>query len=544
MTSALRLSALLLGLAMPAAAQVEIRLDPSPPVAGQDVDATVEFDELRPTRVTVFVRPVGTRPYDSFAAADQGDGLWRADLPFDMPPQGVEAYVEYVIGGETVTEPLEDPEAFPFRSPALNLVATSDLPQRARQHQMISVPLDLGEGNDDPIAQFGDDFGESGDPSRWRLLRWDPGALRYRDAAEDPSMFDRTEPGRGYWLITSQAGTYDVEGGVSAGVVFDGEVPFASPVTVPLRTGSNQIGNPFLFPIAWDDVERPSGVQDPVAYRNGGFVDAGATLRPWEGYFVFNPGPDTVLRFRALAPEGGSEVRTGTGLLARAGAGAALLHISARAGDARDAVTVGLADAPPHDRPVELRKPPAVDRALRLSVRADRADWIRHLRPHGAPAWTLTLRADRDVTLQLDAEGPWPAGTTVTDLDRGVELAIVDGAVVVPALRGVEVRQLELRVGEAEPEPTEAVFGRPWPNPSAGAVTLPYTLPAAGPARLTVVDVLGRTVRVLHDGERAAGRHEPVWDGRDVSGQAVAPGRYLLRLNAGRSSATTSVTRL
>ena len=544
MMSAFRLSALLLfGLTTPSAAQVEVRLDPSPPRAGQAVSATVQFDEVRPTEVTVFVRPVGTRPYDSFAASDQGGGLWRSDLPFDMPPQGVEAYIAYVVEGVTVTEPLEDPEAFPFRSPALHLVATSDIPQRARRHQMISVPLELGEGNDDPIVQLGDDFGEGGDASRWRLLRWDPRALRYRDAAESPSTFDRTRPGRGYWLITSRIGTYDVEGGISAGVVFDGDAPFASPVDVPLRTGWNQIGNPFLFPVAWDDVERPPDVEDPVAFH-GSYVPAGASLRPWEGYFVFNPGPDTFLRFRALPPLGREVQLTGDRWLDRAGTGAALLTLTAQSGDARDAVRLGLADAPQAGRPLQLRKPPAIDGGLRLSVQAGDEDWLTRVQPRDTPVWTLALAARGDVTLRLDAEGPWPAGTTVRDLDRGVELAVSNGSAVVPALRGVAVRQLELRAGEATPQPADAVFGRPWPNPSAGAVTVPYTLPVAGPVRLTVVDVLGRTVRVLHDGEQAAGPHRPVWDGRDAGNQPVAPGTYLLRLDAGRSSATTSVTRL
>jgi len=36
-------------------------------------------------------------------------------------------------------------------------------------------------------------------------------------------------------------------------------------------------------------------------------------------------------------------------------------------------------------------------------------------------------------------------------------------------------------------------------------------------------------VRTLLDGERAAGRHAIVWDGRDDGGNAVGGGLYLLR---------------
>ena len=44
-----------------------------------------------------------------------------------------------------------------------------------------------------------------------------------------------------------------------------------------------------------------------------------------------------------------------------------------------------------------------------------------------------------------------------------------------------------------------------YPNPARGMATVPYTLAAAGAVRLSVVDVLGREVAVLVDGERAAG---------------------------------------
>ena len=52
---------------------------------------------------------------------------------------------------------------------------------------------------------------------------------------------------------------------------------------------------------------------------------------------------------------------------------------------------------------------------------------------------------------------------------------------------------------------------------------IPYETPA----------VAGRLVRVLVEGERAAGSYEAVWDGRDASGRAVPSGSYLARLVAG-----------
>jgi hypothetical protein len=69
------------------------------------------------------------------------------------------------------------------------------------------------------------------------------------------------------------------------------------------------------------------------------------------------------------------------------------------------------------------------------------------------------------------------------------------------------------------------------PNPFNPQTTLRFDLPEAGRVRLEVYDVAGRLVRVLVDGERAAGSNEVVWDGRDDGGKAVGSGTYLARLS-------------
>ncbi len=75
------------------------------------------------------------------------------------------------------------------------------------------------------------------------------------------------------------------------------------------------------------------------------------------------------------------------------------------------------------------------------------------------------------------------------------------------------------------------------PNPTRGAVALRYTLPEAGVVRLTVTDVLGRTVAVVAEGVRVAGPHEAMLDAR-----ALAPGFYVVRLEVGGEATTRRVT--
>lgn len=71
-----------------------------------------------------------------------------------------------------------------------------------------------------------------------------------------------------------------------------------------------------------------------------------------------------------------------------------------------------------------------------------------------------------------------------------------------------------------------------WPNPFSGSTTIAYGVPTAGPVSLVVYSALGQPVRVLATGPEAAGDHQRVWDGCSDSGQPVASGLYLLRLQA------------
>jgi hypothetical protein len=72
------------------------------------------------------------------------------------------------------------------------------------------------------------------------------------------------------------------------------------------------------------------------------------------------------------------------------------------------------------------------------------------------------------------------------------------------------------------------------PNPARGPSAMEFALPEAGRARVDVVDVLGRIVRRLMDGEAPAGRQSVSWDGMDEAGSPAAAGVYFYRLEAGK----------
>lgn len=71
------------------------------------------------------------------------------------------------------------------------------------------------------------------------------------------------------------------------------------------------------------------------------------------------------------------------------------------------------------------------------------------------------------------------------------------------------------------------VLGAPYPNPSRGMVTLPVEAEASVQARVSVYDLLGREVEVVHEG--------PLFGGTDLRFDAsdLAPGVYLVRAYVG-----------
>jgi hypothetical protein len=80
------------------------------------------------------------------------------------------------------------------------------------------------------------------------------------------------------------------------------------------------------------------------------------------------------------------------------------------------------------------------------------------------------------------------------------------------------------------------------PNPFNPSLEISARLPHAGAVRVSVVDLRGREVRVLHDGAMAAGQASWRWDGRDGRGRQQASGVYLVRLETAERVLERAVT--
>ena len=116
-----------------------------------------------------------------------------------------------------------------------------------------------------------------------------------------------------------------------------------------------------------------------------------------------------------------------------------------------------------------------------------------------------------------------PAATEVGEIDKYVPVAVNPTSDQTPYVAGPSI---ELR----------CLY-----DPLGQSAMLEFELPTPEHVRLTVVDAVGRVVKVILDEDRAAGWHRMEWNLRDHAEQRVPSGVYFARLQAGRESPTAKI---
>lgn len=116
-----------------------------------------------------------------------------------------------------------------------------------------------------------------------------------------------------------------------------------------------------------------------------------------------------------------------------------------------------------------------------------------------------------------------------------------------PSLDGVYRPQPNPPVAAPEiaTPPARLAFAPAFPNPFRDATEFRFELPFSARTSLEIIDVTGRRVASLLQGDRLeAGSYRRVWDGRDSEGRDVATGVYFIRLTAEEKVLTSRVLRL
>lgn len=97
--------------------------------------------------------------------------------------------------------------------------------------------------------------------------------------------------------------------------------------------------------------------------------------------------------------------------------------------------------------------------------------------------------------------------------------------------------------------PDTPLGARVWPNPSKDAARIDLSVPGSPrddaplAAQARILDLQGRTVRLLHAGELRRGVTSIAWDGRGDDGQTLRAGVYFVRLATPLGASTARLVR-
>jgi len=310
---------------------------------------------------------------------------------------------------------------------------------------------------------------------------------------------------RGYWLSLGEGGSSDSVGGAALVQVDTTVVP----------QSWNLVGMPLEgFPYAHVD----HAGNDLVMFRYaGGYqqLDSVSVMEPGVGYWVHSlqVGGQATLRLPGAAAL--AKPVLGQAELAVAHAGPVLW---ARDGDWRLRIRLGV----PWEELVEIPPRPPAAELFDFRCEIDGAGYYGVPREVGQ-RFAIHLQGRSPV---LGLEVPEGAGDTwrVSVGGQVVDLPAEGVAVAAGTALWVEMTA----VGESGEDGSEESY----PNPFNASTTIPFVVHRRGVVRVVVYDMLGQQVRELVHGQREAGRHTVIWDGRDAAGQQVGAGVYLCRIVA------------
>jgi hypothetical protein len=217
-----------------------------------------------------------------------------------------------------------------------------------------------------------------------------------------------------------------------------------------------------------------------------------------------------------------------------------VIPVVARAADALDACSYAgvLPQAASNPAVYQMDNPPAVGPYVDLYFLGDGgrrlAVDVRENRP--VQTWQFevaTSMADVQVDVQLPDLSEVPADKSVYLVDETAGKRMYARTLTTYSYQSGDggTRRFSLEV--ADRSETGLMITSASAQSAGGAVTVSYTLSADAQVQVEVLNIAGRKVATLADGDTApAGLSTCGWNGRSGSGTLVPGGRYLVRVSA------------
>ena len=508
----------------------------------QDIVITVPVvDDNIITKVTLHHLVGGNATLYSQEATSNGDGTYSATIGKDYTSILGLAYY-HTAEDEYSNIGISDTSAIEVKYVAGKLdskIAGTAYPNGVPKDKwrLISVPtnLDFKTVNE----TLGDELGEEGKYS-WKLYE-DLGNANWQETQD-------IKLGNGYWL------NQRTEDGLSFGVSSGKSVDIRN-YLIPIPKGWSLIGNPYPFPVKVDFND--SEVFGPLTYGASNLLgdeyegwDAETnTLKPWEGYAVYNRTSDSLdLEINPLAEDAFSSSAVTDGWHINLGVDNGKFsdhyNIIGRRSGASDKLDQW-------DNP----EPPKLEEYLSLSM--DRKEWgvdspltsdIRSMKESNGQ-WDMYLDTKGikgTVYMEVHIKGDFPLESNAVLFDpveRKTYDLLMDQSIMITRVNDHYDYPLTVLVGSpdyvlAKTEaliaqlPEAFTLGQNYPNPFNPETNIPFTIAAPSYVEIGIFNLMGQRVATLESRWFDMGQYSVRWNGKDAQGNQLSTGVYIYSLES------------
>ncbi len=512
---------------------------PANNIVGQDIDLIINPPQgFNFNNIKLYYRRAGERTYQQ-TDLTLSNNSYTAVIPASYSTiRGIQYYIVFSEEGYTVTYPLNDPANNPAYIEVSVPEYTYPTVIKKSVYRMISVPLVISNPLIDSV--LGNSFGFY-DNTKWRILRWDPGANMY---TEYPNLNGDLVPGNAFWFIENFSKSFNVKNAVT--------VSSSGLYSIKLQPGWNQIGDPYAFPVDWDSVLSTSQIQLPIHWNPDieDYEINQRVLQPWDGYWVFNP--DTVfisLNFRPIASNG---IPKNNNTLAELKSGEFLIQLKANIEKTNiidDENYVGmLENAKDGKDKYDVLVPPSITGNLNFNIVSGNTEYAENILASSKDGayWDIKLTSnlkDKNLIVEL-YKSSFPANFQIWFLDRDKLLSIsINGDKLSIPLPKNGKGSYRLITGNEEYAkehseniplvPLEYSLSQNYPNPFNPSTNIDYQLKELSTVSLEIFNILGQKINVLVDNKlQNPGQYRVSWDGTNQSGSKVSTGIYIYRIRA------------
>jgi photosystem II stability/assembly factor-like uncharacterized protein len=530
---------------------VDVVPDPTP-TTGEDLVITVTPSEnFLPTSRILYYRYSGESDWRQIEL-ETGEGTLNFTIPSDsVTYRGIEYYIQLSDGSNAVTYPPTDPQTNPAKVQVTVERQVVPLNFSTLTYKMISIPILLNNSEIDNV--LADDYNNY-DIKYWRVLRYQTqlDSAGYFEHARTDSFhtqgIDSTfTPGNAFWLITRSGVPFDVENGLS--------VNATEPFNYTLQPGWNQVGNPFPFAVAVDNISNLDLIEPPVFYDGTEYKYEQTIIDPWEGYFVYNTSTEVVIISIPPVEASTRELPKPENRFLSMGEDGYMLQLAAKMKntklvDTQNFLGFGSLTSDKKDK-FDLSEAPPIGDYLQVSILNEKDRFASNFKSvsEQGQQWDLEIclseYINKPIEFNLIEWGVLAEDFKLFILDKDYFSAIPinNNKFSIEVNREFPVRHLKLIIGtdqyasqnngEIPLVPVEYSLKQNYPNPFNSGTIIQYQLGKRTPVELSVFDILGRKVRTLISEKQTTGFHSVPWDGLNDFGTQVASGVYFYQLNAG-----------